>query len=143
MNISPHRRTLSENLRQDRMRWKQIVSDICLQDFSLRRKLKIPEPAAPPETDVSNIQLAVLDLLNVDSELQSLTSSLLNLGLDISAFNTQKRVWDILAVDSEVYLPYGSSIIIICFKNTHFPISLSTQRLIRSPILTHAPKNSE
>ena len=115
MNISPHRQIFSENLRQDRMRWKQIVSDICLQDFSLRRKLKIPEPAAPPETDVSNIQLAVLDLLNVDSELQSLTSSLLNLGLDISAFNTQKRVWDILAVDSEVYLPYGSSIIIICF----------------------------
>ena len=86
------------------MRSKQIVSEICLQDFTLRRLLKIPEPAAPPETDVANIQLAVLDLLSVDSELQALTSSLINLGLDISAFNTQKSVWDILSVDSQVNL---------------------------------------
>ena len=90
---------------KERMRCKQIVSEICLQDFTLPRLLKIPEPATSPETDVTNIQLAVLDLLSVDSELQALTSSLMNLGLDISAFNTQKRVWDILSVDSQVNLP--------------------------------------
>ena len=103
------------------MRSKQIVSEICLQDFTLRRLLKIPEPAAPPETDVANIQLAVLDLLSVDSELQALTSSLINLGLDISAFNTQKRVWDILSVDSQVnlctiFLVYTIPAIIPCIK---------------------------
>ena len=89
------------------MRCKQIVSEICLQDFTLPRLLKIPEPAAPPETDVTNLQLAVLDLLTVDSELKALTSSLMNLGLDISAFNTQKRVWDVLSVDSQVNLSYS------------------------------------
>ena len=89
------------------MRCKQIVSEICLQDFTLPRLLKIPERATLPETDVTNLQLAVLDLLTVDSELQALTSSLMNLGLDISAFNTQKRVWDVLSVDSQVNLSYS------------------------------------
>ena len=89
------------------MRCKQIVSEICIQEFTLPRLLKIPERAALPETDVTNLQLAVLDLLTVDSELQALTSSLMNLGLDISAFNTQKRVWDVLSVDSQVNLSYS------------------------------------
>ena len=79
--------------------------EINLHQFTFNRLLKIAESAAPPETDLGNIQLAVLHLLDVDPELKALTSNLFNLGFDISAFNTQRRVWDVLTVDSPVYLP--------------------------------------
>ena len=87
------------------MKSKQMDCEINLHQFSFSRLLKIAESAAPPETDLGNIQLAVLHLLDVDPELKALTSNLFNLGFDISAFNTQKRVWDVLTVDSPVYLP--------------------------------------
>ena len=125
------------------MRCKQIVSEICLQDFTLPRLLKIPERATPPETDVTNLQLAVLDLLTVDSELQALTSSLMNLGLDISAFNTQKRVWDVLSVDSQVNLPYSCHISCLStchpFSQVYLPygarvkITLKTEEKVQAP----------
>ena len=87
------------------MKSKQMDCEINLHQFSFNRLLKIAESAAPPETDLGNIQLAVLHLLDVDPELKALTSNLFNLGFDISAFNTQRRVWDVLTVDSPVYLP--------------------------------------
>ena len=87
------------------MRSKQMDCEINLHQFTFSRLLKIAESASPPETDLGNIQLAVLHLLDVDPELKALTSNLFNLGFDISAFNTQRRVWDVLTVDSPVYLP--------------------------------------
>ena len=87
------------------MRSKQMDCEINLHQFTFNRLLKIAESAAPPETDLGNIQLAVLHLLDVDPELKALTGNLFNLGFDISAFNTQKRVWDVLNIDSPVYLP--------------------------------------
>ena len=89
---------------------KQIVSEICLQGLTLPRLLKIPEPANAPETDILNIQFSVLDLLAMDSEIQHLTNNLWNLGFDISAFNTQKQAWDVLGVDTQVYLPEGARV---------------------------------
>ena len=89
---------------------KQIVSEICLQGLTLPRLLKIPEPANAPETDILNIQFSVLDLLAIDSEIHPLTNNLWNLGFDISAFNTQKQAWDVLGVDTQVYLPEGARV---------------------------------
>ena len=89
---------------------KQIVSEICLQGLTLPRLLKIPEPANAPETDILNIQFSVLDLLAMDTEIQPLTNNLWNLGFDILAFNTQKQAWDVLEVDTPVYLPEGARV---------------------------------
>ena len=95
------------------MRSKQMDCEINLHQFTFNRLLKIAETATPPETDLGNIQLAVLHLLDVDPELKALTSNLFNLGFDISAFNTQKRVWDVLNVDSPVYLPNRARVKVI------------------------------
>ena len=102
---------------------KQIVSEICLQGLTLPRLLKIPEPANAPETDILNIQFSVLDLLAMDSEIQPLTTNLWNLGFDISAFNTQKQAWDVLGVDTQVYLPEGARV----------KITLKTEESISGP----------
>ena len=71
---------------------KRIVTEIGLEGFTLPRLLRIPESATLPDTDITNIQFSVLDLLAMDPEMLPLTAGLWNLAIDVSAFNTQLQV---------------------------------------------------
>lgn len=84
-----------------------------LGQVGLPRCLTIPVltmSSSPEMTDLLNIQMVVLTMLTEDTEIATIVSSHINLGVEVRAFNVQSRVWDLLDLEDNLEIPDGASI---------------------------------
>jgi len=94
----------------------------------LSRSLLIPAKAAPPQTDILNIQFIVMELLVEDPELARLVENHWNLALHINAFNVQNQKWDRLELTDEIEIPARASIKVIINDNEPAATSAVSRR---------------
>ena len=93
---------------------KEVIADIVLLGgVSLPRCLTIPVltmSSSPEMTDLLNIQMVVMTMLDEDTEMAKVVSSYWNLGVEIKAFNVQRQVWDLLDLEDNLEIPHRASI---------------------------------
>lgn len=94
----------------------------------LSRSLLIPVKAAPPQTDILNIQFIVMELLVEDPELARLVENHWNLALHINAFNVQNQKWDRLELTDEIEIPARASLKVIINDNEPVGVSAVSRR---------------
>ena len=96
---------------------KEILAEIGVMGVKMPRNLTIPMMASQSETDLLNIQMTVMDMLNEDLEIANIVSNSWNLGVEIKAFNVQRQVWDLLDLENDLELPGGARIRVFLTNN--------------------------